>query len=108
MESCRHKGKVKAVKTPTQNGIAFLALVMAVGLEIYLFAASRNDPSLRIAALVSGTALVASLGSIASTLLTGKDVTSKADPKELPPGTLTTQSTTVQTPPVTVNPIQPA
>lgn len=76
-----------------QNNIAFAGLVLAVFLEIYLFAESRNDPSLRIAALVSGTALVASLGSIASTLLTGKDVTKSVD--DLP------SNTKIQTPPET-------
>lgn len=80
------------MKTPSQNIIAVLALVMAVGLMIYLFAASRHDPSLRIAALVAGTGLVASLGSIASTLLTGKDVTAKAA-SELPPNSTMTAST---------------
>ena len=74
------------MKTPSQNAIALIALVLAVFLMAYLFAASRSDPSLRIAALVAGTGLVASLGSIASTLLTGKDVTGQA--KELPPSTI--------------------
>jgi len=90
------------MRTPEQNTIALITLFIATGLMIYLFAASRNDPSLRIAALVAGTGLVASLGSIASTILTGKDVT-KREP-DLPPGS--TQIT--QVPPtsatVTVDP----
>ena len=72
------------MRQPEQNTIALVTLVIATGLMIYLFAASRNDPSLRIAALVAGTGLVASLGSIASTILTGKDVTQVH--KDLPPG----------------------
>jgi len=81
------------MKTPEQNTIALVTLVIATGLMIYLFAASRNDPSLRIAALVAGTGLVASLGSIASTILTGKDVTK---PSELPPNSSATTTSTVQ------------
>lgn len=83
-----------------QNNIAFAGLLLAVGLEIYLFAASRTDPSLRIAALVSGTALVASLGSIASTLLTGKDVTNRGT-DDLPPNSTFSTATKIQTPPET-------
>lgn len=87
------------MKTPQQNTIALIALILAVGMMTYLFAASRSDPSLRIAALVAGTGLVASLGSIASTLLTGKDVTGGA--KDLPPNSSLQQTTTLtsQTPP---------
>lgn len=66
------------------NTIALIALLVSVVLMAYLFAESRNDPSLRIAALVSGTSLVASLASIASTILTGKDVTKPHDSAEAP------------------------
>lgn len=86
------------MKTLTQNGIALIALVLAVSLMAYLFMASRSDPSLRIAALVAGTGLVSSLASISSTLLTGKDVTSKAA-SELPPNSTMTATTVT-----TVNP----
>lgn len=95
------------MKTPQQNTIALIALILAVGMMAYLFAASRSDPSLRIAALVAGTGLVASLGSIASTLLTGKDVTGAAAAKDLPPNTSLSTTTTVQTPPDPSNPTQP-
>jgi hypothetical protein len=80
----------------TLNGIALAALLMAVVLMAYLFAASRTDPSLRIAALVAGTGLVASLASIASTLLTGKDVTAK-QASDLPPNSSLSTTTTVNT-----------
>jgi len=74
----------KAVKTPSNNIIALCCLLLASALMVYLFGESRADPSLRIAALVAGTGLVASLGAIASTILTGKDVT-KHDPSDPPP-----------------------
>jgi len=83
------------MKTPPINMIALICLTLGVGLMVYLFAASRNDPSLRIAALVAGTGLVASLGSIASTILTGKDVT-KRDPSEIPPNTIATDTSTIK------------
>ena len=88
------------MKTPSNGNIAMIALILAVGLMVFLFAESRNDPSLRIAALVAGTGLVSALGAIASTILTGKDVT-KPDPADLPPGSLQQQTTTTQTPPLT-------
>lgn len=83
------------------NAIAFLLLLSSVGLMIYLFAASRHDPSLRIAALVSGTGLVSALSSIASTMLTGKDVNAKGSPSDLPKGGAITniESTKVEVPP---------
>ncbi len=61
--------------SPTINVIALFSLVMAVILMVYLFAGSRLDPSLRIAALVAGTGLVSTLAAIASTILTGRDLT---------------------------------
>lgn len=72
------------LKSPATGLIAVICLGCAVGLMVFLFAESRNDPSLRIAALVAGTGLVASLSAIASTILTGKDVTK--DASDLPPG----------------------
>lgn len=89
------------MKTPANGTIALICLILAVGLMVFLFAESRSDPSLRIAALVAGTGLVSALGAIASTMLTGKDVT-KPDASELPPGTVATSATqqTVQVPPI--------
>lgn len=83
-------------KTPNTNTIALLALVIATGLMVYLFAGSRMDPSLRIAALVAGTGLVSTLAAIASTILTGKDLTKPRDPADMPPNTKTTDTTTIQ------------
>jgi len=80
---------------PSTNMIALLSLLGAIGLMVYLFAGSRLDPSLRIAALVAGTGLVSSLAAIASTILTGKDVT-KHDASDLPPNTTTIDTSTVK------------
>lgn len=79
---------------------------MAVALMAYLFAESRNDPSLRIAALVAGTGLVSALAAIASTILTGKDLT-KHDPNDLPPNTTTTDTQVVKVGPVPPDPSNP-
>jgi len=86
------------MKTPATNTIAAFCLVCAVGLMVFLFSASRNDPALRIAALVAGTGLVASLAAIASTILTGKDLTQR--PSDLPPGGSMSQQTRIEVPPV--------
>ncbi len=83
------------LKTPTTNTIALLTLIGAIGLMVYLFAGSRNDPSLRIAALVAGTGLVSALAAIASTILTGKDLTK---PQDLPPGSSSSTSQVIKVP----------
>ena len=87
------------MKPVSINGIALIALFMSVALMAYLFAGSRNDPSLRIAALVAGTGLVASLAAIASTILTGKDVTKGRDPSDIPPNTTVADTSTIKTGP---------
>jgi hypothetical protein len=94
---------------PNNNIIALVALLGSIGLMVFLFAESRNDPSLRIAALVAGTGLVSGLIAIASTLLTGKDVTKPRDPADMPPNTTTTDTSTVKTGPTTtaIEPIPP-
>ena len=94
------------MKTPSINGIALLTLFAAVGLMVFLFSGSRNDPSLRIAALVAGTGLVSALAAIASTILTGKDLT-KRDPADLPPNSSTTDTTTVTRVEPPANPTDP-
>ena len=85
----------------TLQRIALFSLVMAVALMAYLFAESRGDPSLRIAALVAGTGLVSSLAAIASTMLTGKDVTHPDPPPNSTLQQTTSTQTVVTTPPVT-------
>lgn len=90
------------MKTPSINVIALIILISSAALMVYLFAGSRNDPSLRIAALVAGTNLVAAFAAIASTILTGKDLT-KPPPADLPPNTTTVDTSTVR-----VGPAAPA
>jgi len=57
------------------NFISVFCLVQSFFLAIFLFSESRNDPSLRIAAFVSVSGLINTLTAVASTLLTGKDLT---------------------------------
>ena len=85
---------------PNVNIIALACLLCAVGLLALLFGESRNDPSLRIAALVAGTGLVSALAAIASTILTGKDVTKPRDPADMPPNSTTTDTSTVAVGPI--------
>lgn len=90
------------MKNPTNNWIAVICVVCCVGLTVYIFSASRADSGLRMAALVSSTSIAAGLIAIASTLLTGKDVTKAED---LPPGSSLQQtSNLVTTTPPTPNP----
>lgn len=79
------------------NTIAFWLILCALILTVCLFAESRNDPSLRIAMLVSATNTVAAVLAIASTLLIGKDVTKPRDPADMPPNTTTVDTSTVKT-----------
>jgi len=92
------------VKSPSINTIALVILIAAVGLMVFLFGESRDDPSLRIAALVAGTGLVSALAAIASTILTGKDLTKDREPANLPPNTTTVDTSTVKVGP---NPTDP-
>ena len=92
------------MKPPSNNTIALVLGILSFALSLTVFFMSRNDPGLRMAALVAATSTGAGLLAICSTLLTGKDVTTSA--KDLPPGA--TQVT--QVPPtsatVTVDPTQ--
>ena len=65
------------MKPATNNTIALFAMLMGAAVVVYVFAASRADPGLRMAALVSATTAGATLLAIASTLLTGKDLSNK-------------------------------
>jgi hypothetical protein len=92
-------------KNLNPNDIALLALLVATALMVFLFSESRMDPSLRIAALVAGTGLVSTLAAIASTILTGKDLTKPRDPASLPPNTIATDTSTIKV--GSVDPIKP-
>lgn len=76
------------MKTPGNNTIALILALVGGALTVYIFAASRNDPGLRMAALVAATGAASSLMAVASTLLTGKDLTKHDDnqPPQLPEG----------------------
>lgn len=84
-----------------------LILIVFAGLIVeMLFWESRQDPSLRIAALTIVGTLVTGTLAIASTLMIGKDVT---HPQDLPPNSSMQQTTTLQTktpadPPASNNP----
>lgn len=81
------------MKPPSNQWIALVSLVIATALMVYLFAASRLDPSLRIAALVAGTGLVSTLAAIASTILTGKDLSRRETDNQSLPDPAQTNST---------------
>jgi hypothetical protein len=86
--------------------IAILCVVASTGLSVYIFSASRLDPGLRMAALVSATNLSSALVAIASTLLVGKVFgPDKGTPSlpDLPPGASSAQvETTGETTTATV------
>lgn len=81
------------MKTPGNNAIALIFGLLSAGVSLYIFAMSRNDPGLRMAALVAATSTGAGLLAVCSTLLTGKDVTKPAD---MPPNSTQTVTTTAQ------------
>lgn len=88
---------------PNNNLIAVICIILGGALTVFIFSASRNDPGLRMAALVSATSVVASVIAIASVILTGKDVSHT--PPDLPPNSSMQQTTTVktETPPAASN-----
>ena len=71
---------------PNNNVIALICIVIGAGLTIFIFAASRRDPGLRMAALVFASNIATAIIAISSLLLTGKDTTAKGrDPSDPPP-----------------------
>lgn len=94
------------MKSLSNNLIAFIFGIAGAAFSAYIFLASRGDPGLRMAALVSATASAASLLTIASTLLTGKDVTNHVK-QDLPPGSTQVTQVPPANAPVTVDPTQP-
>jgi hypothetical protein len=79
------------------NFISVLCLVQSFALAIFLFSWSRNDPSLRIAAFVSVSGLINTLTAVASTLLTGKDLTYIGGKQSSTVTTTSTPETTTET-----------
>lgn len=84
------------MRAPTNNLIAALCIVGGLALTVFIFSSSRSDPGLRMAALVSATTTVGSIITIASVILTGKDVTHPAA-EDLPPNSSLQQTTTLKT-----------
>jgi len=79
--------------------IIVLAIISADAIMVFLF--SRGDPNLRVAALVGTSGIAVAEIAIASTLLTGKDLTHR-DPSDLPGGSVVTDmsSSTLKVPPI--------
>jgi len=80
------------MKPPGNNWIALIFGFMAFGMALVVFSMSRNDPGLRMAALVAATSTGAGLLAVSSTLLTGKDLTKP--PSDMPPNSSVTQTST--------------
>ena len=78
------------------------AIISADIISVLVFMFSRQDPNLRVAALVGTSNIAVAYVAIASTLLTGKDLTHR-DPADAPPGSIVTDkvSSSVQLPPIT-------
>ena len=78
--------------------IVGLWLIFLAGILVeLLFFESRQDPSLRIAALTIVGNLIVGILAIASTLMIGKDVTHPQEPA--PPGTKSSTTIVQETPP---------
>lgn len=83
--------------------VIIVAIISSDVLTMVIFLFSRGDPNLRVAALVGSGNVAVAFVAIASTLLTGKDLSGRKDPNDLPPGSAVQETTTVQTPPVTMS-----
>lgn len=88
---------------PSNNTIATVCIVLGAALTVFIFQESRNDPGLRMAALVFASNVATAIVAISSLLLTGKDTTGN---KEVPAGGNQTDisMTTTQAPPVSPAP----
>jgi hypothetical protein len=73
--------------------VIITAMALSSGITVLIFLESRNDPNLRVAALVGAFNIPVAFTAIASTLLTGKDLTQRHDPADLPPGSTQTDAT---------------
>lgn len=92
---------------PTNNTIALVCIVVGAAMTLIIFFESRLDAGLRMAALVFASNISTAIVAISSLLLTGKDLTGKHDPSDLPPGSVQTDASTVQVAPVTPPPTAP-
>lgn len=85
---------------PNNNMIALVCIVVGAAMTLVIFFESRLDPGLRMAALVFASNICTAIVAISSLLLTGKDLTNKHDPADLPPGSVQQDSSTTQLAPV--------
>lgn len=85
---------------PTNNTIALVCIVVGAAMTLVIFFESRNDPGLRMAALVFASNISTAIVAISSLLLTGKDLTGKHDPADLPPGSVQVDTSTAQIAPI--------
>lgn len=81
--------------------IILCAVISADIISLVVFLFSRGDPNLRVAALVGTSNIAVAFVAIASTLLTGKDLTHR-DASDLPAGAVATDTSvsTVKVPPI--------
>jgi hypothetical protein len=88
----------------TNQGVAVLAIICAVLMVFGAFFLSRSDHDLKLMSLQAVLTTVGTLLGIAGTLLVGsaayKSLLSK-DPEDLPPGSISSTTDTIQTPPIT-------
>lgn len=80
--------------------IVVSCIVLSTGITVYIFASAKADPGLRYAALLGASNIATAMLAIASTLLTGKDLTNRKDANDYPPGSVVSSSEQVATPPV--------
>lgn len=85
---------------PNNNTIALICIVVGAAMTLVIFFESRLDPGLRMAALVFASNISTAIVAISSLLLTGKDLTGKHDPADLPPGSVQVDASTTQLAPV--------
>ena len=89
--------------------LAALFATQATGLALSIFVMCRGDHDMKLLALGAAISQTTALMSTASTMLVGKDLTIKPhDPNDNPPGSIQTERTTIQIPPITTPQENPA
>lgn len=85
--------------------LAFVFATQATALAVTMFVMSRGDHDMKLLALGAAISQTSALMATASTMLVGRDFSHKGtDPSDLPPGSVVTDKSTVQTPPVAIPP----
>lgn len=93
----------------TNQGVAVLAIIMAVGTIFGAFWLSRADHDLKLMSLQAVLTTGGTLLGIAGTLLVGVQAYKSLVGDDLPPGSIARETTasTIQTPPIAPEPILP-